>query len=104
MDGGAWWAAVCEAAKSPTWLSDPATAAVRVQVVVTLQAAQGSVVTSSLKTLYCWDFPSGPVVRVHPPYDAGDVGSVPGQQSKIPRSSGLLSPRATAREPSWHAS
>ena len=30
------------------------------------------------------DFPGGPVVN-SPPYNAGDVGSIPGQGAKIPR-------------------
>ena len=30
-----------------------------------------------------WDFPGGPVVK-NPPFDAGDVGWIPGQGIKIP--------------------
>ena len=44
------------------------------------------------------DFPDGPVVK-NPPSNAGDVGSIPGQGTKIPHASGQLSPRATTREP-----
>ena len=31
-----------------------------------------------------WDFPGGPVVK-NPPCDAGDTGSMPGRETKIPR-------------------
>ena len=34
-----------------------------------------------------WDFPGGPVVK-NPPYNAGDVGSIPGQGTKIPHAAG----------------
>ena len=44
-----------------------------------------------------WDFPGGPEVK-NPPSNAGDAGSIPDQGTKIPRSSGQLSPRTTARE------
>ena len=40
------------------------------------------------------DFPGGPVVK-NLPYNAGDVGSVPGQGTKIPHATGQLSPRTT---------
>ena len=43
------------------------------------------------------DFPGGPVVR-NPPYNAGDVGSIPGQGTKIPHAVGQLSLRATTTE------
>ena len=49
-------------------------------------------------------FPSGPVVK-NLPSNAGDVGSTPGQGTKIPNAVGqlswvpqLLSPRASTRE------
>ena len=35
------------------------------------------------KFRFIWDFPGGPVVK-NPPSNAGDVGSVPGQGTKIP--------------------
>ena len=35
----------------------------------------------------------------NPPYDAGDVGSIPGWETKIPHAAGQLSPRATTTEP-----
>ena len=44
-----------------------------------------------------WDFPGGPVVK-NPPSNAGYVGSIPGQGTKIPYAAGQLSPRATPRE------
>ena len=33
-----------------------------------------------------------------PPYNAGDMGSIPGQGTKIPQDAGQLSPRATSTE------
>ena len=43
------------------------------------------------------DFPGGPVVE-NLPSNAGDVGSIPGQGTKIPYASGQLNPSATTRE------
>ena len=43
------------------------------------------------------DFPGGPVVK-NPPSNAGDVGSIPGRGTKIPRATGQVSPRATTIE------
>ena len=43
------------------------------------------------------DFPGGPVVK-NPPSNAGDMGLIPGQGTKIPRALGQLSPRTTTRE------
>ena len=40
-----------------------------------------------------WDFPGGPVVK-NLPFNAGEVGSIPGRGTKIPHV-GQLSPRAT---------
>ena len=40
------------------------------------------------------DFPAGPVVK-NPPSNAGHVGSIPGQGTKIPHATGQLSPQAT---------
>ena len=37
-----------------------------------------------------WDFPGGPVVK-NPPSSAGDVGSIPGQGTKIPHAIKQLS-------------
>ena len=47
------------------------------------------------------DFPGGPVVK-NPSCNAGDAGSIPGQGTKIPHATGLLSPRATTREKLMH--
>ena len=44
------------------------------------------------------DFPAGPVVK-NPPSNAGDVGSIPGQGTKIPHATGQLSLCATTRQP-----
>ena len=35
----------------------------------------------------------------NPPYNAGDMGSIPGEGTKIPHAAGQLSPRATTIEP-----
>ena len=43
------------------------------------------------------DFPGGPVVE-NPPSNAGDVGSIPGWETKVPHAVGQLSPRTTTRE------
>ena len=40
------------------------------------------------------DFPGGPVVK-NLPSSAGDAGSIPGREVKIPHAAGQLSPRAT---------
>ena len=45
-----------------------------------------------------WDFPGGPAVE-NPPSNVGDVGSIPGQGTKIPHVAGLLGPHATTKEP-----
>ena len=43
------------------------------------------------------DFPGGPVVK-NLPYNAGYVGSISGQGTKIPHAVGQLSPCATTTE------
>ena len=43
------------------------------------------------------DFPVGPVVK-NPPSYAGNTGSVPGQETKIPRAAGQPSPCPTTPE------
>ena len=43
------------------------------------------------------DFRRGPVLK-NPPYNAGDVGSIPGQGTKIPHATGQRSPHATTTE------
>ena len=50
-----------------------------------------------LERLRSWDFPGGPVVK-NPPYNAGDVGSIPGQRTKIPHAAGQLSLHTTTTE------
>ena len=40
--------------------------------------------------LVLWDFPGGPMVK-NPPSNAVDVGSIPGQGTKIPQATGQLS-------------
>ena len=52
---------------------------------------------SSGKSKLKWDFPGGPVVK-NLPGNAGDVGSIPRRGTRIPRTQGELSPRATIRE------
>ena len=44
------------------------------------------------------DFPGGPAVE-SPPSNAGDVGSIPGQGTKVPHASGQLSPCSRAHAP-----
>ena len=44
-----------------------------------------------------WDFPGGPVVK-NPPCNAGDMGSIPGQRTKIPHAAEQLSLSATTTE------
>ena len=56
----------------------------------------GKVPGISSKSQY-QDFPGGPVVK-NPPYNAGDVGSIPGQGTKIPDAAGQVSPSATTTE------
>ena len=43
------------------------------------------------------DFPGGSMVK-NPPCNAGDVGSIPGQGTKVPHARGRLSPSATTTE------
>ena len=47
--------------------------------------------------LDCGYFPGGPVGK-NPPSNAGDTGSIPGQGTKIPHSTGQKSPCTTTRE------
>ena len=46
------------------------------------------------KDIVRWGFPGSPVVK-NLPSNAGDMGSIPGQGTKIPHAAGQLSPRAT---------
>ena len=47
------------------------------------------------------DFPGGPVFK-NLPSNAGDVGSIPGQGTKIPHATGQLNPSTTTTEPARH--
>ena len=42
-------------------------------------------------------FPGGPMVK-NPPSNAGDVGLIPSQGTKIPHATGQLSPHAATTE------
>ena len=46
------------------------------------------------------DLASGPVAQ-NPPRNAGYAGSIPGQGTKIPHTTGQLSLRATTTEPAY---
>ena len=46
---------------------------------------------------FAQDFPGGPLVK-NLPSKAGDVGSIPGQVTKIPQTTGQLSPCAKTKE------
>ena len=47
------------------------------------------------------DFPVGPVVK-NPSSNAGDMGLIPGQGTKIPHAAGQLSPHAATTEHTGH--
>ena len=55
-----------------------------------LTAVMTSQVYSYFKTYQIRDFPGDPVVK-NPPSNAGDVGLIPGQGTKVPHDSGQLS-------------
>ena len=57
--------------------------------------------TITSKRIKYQDFPGGPVIK-NPPSNAGDVGSIPGQEAKIPHATGQISPYTTTREPVHH--
>ena len=46
------------------------------------------------------DFPGGPVVE-NLPSNAGDMGSIPGGRTMMPRAVGQLSPHATTTVPMY---
>ena len=50
------------------------------------------------KIQWDWDFPGGPVVK-NPRSNAGDMGWIPGQGTKIPHATRQLSLTATTTEP-----
>ena len=60
-----------------------------------------SVCIMKYKTQLRREFPGGPMVKSLP-CDAGDVGSIPGQRTKIPHAMKQLSPRATTRQSVCH--
>ena len=47
------------------------------------------------------EIPSGPVVKSLP-FNAGDMGSIPGQRSKIPHALGQISLCTPTKEPTSH--
>ena len=49
------------------------------------------------KHMYMRDFPGGPVVK-NPTCNAEDMGSIPGQGTKISHAAGQISPHAATRE------
>ena len=53
------------------------------------------------KIVMWWDFPGGPVVK-NPPSNSGDAGSNPGRGTKIPHSTGQLSPHVATTENMSH--
>ena len=53
------------------------------------------------KEKYSRDFPGGPVVK-NPPSGAGNVGSIPGEGTRMLHSTGQLSLQATNTEPVGH--
>ena len=61
---------------------------------------QTNALNTTLKTV-SEDFPGGPVVKTSPS-NAGDVGSIPGQGTKIPHALGQLSLCAATTESACH--
>ena len=47
------------------------------------------------------DFPGGPVVK-NPPWNSGDMCSIPGRGTKIPHASVELIQHAVAKDPAWY--
>jgi len=128
MDGGAWWAAVHEVVKSRTWLSDfPFTfhfhalekemathsssclenprdggiwwASVYgvAQSRTWLKQQQQQENPNVRQQMNGWDFPDGPVIK-NPCSNSGDMGLIPGWGTKIPYTTGQVSPHTTTRE------
>ena len=65
--------------------------------VVQTCVVQGSTVSGTKEIQKTEDFSGGPVVK-NPPFNAGDLGSIPGQGTKIPNAVRQLSPHVTTRE------
>jgi len=59
---------------------------------------RASGILQKLETTRTWGLPSGPGVK-NPPCNAGDVGVIPGQGTKIPHATGQLSLSAATTEP-----
>ena len=55
---------------------------------------------SSFRRIDCGDFPGGPMVK-NLPCNAGDMGWIPGQGTKIPHTVEQLSLSVTTTEPEW---
>ena len=47
--------------------------------------------SAGIKLSQMRDFPGGPMIQ-NPPSNAGNVGSIPGQETKMPHAEGQLSP------------
>ena len=47
------------------------------------------------------DFPGGPVAK-NPPSNGGNVGSIPGQGTKIQHAVGQVSPKSQVEKPACH--
>ena len=56
---------------------------------------------SMLNEEHFWEFPGSPVVK-NPSCNAADMGSIPGQGTKISHDAGQLSLLATTTEPTYH--
>ena len=56
---------------------------------------------SGLETVYLRDLPSSPMIR-NPPANAEDLGSIPGQRTKIPQAPGQRSLPTATTEPECH--
>ena len=80
-DGGIWWASVYGVAQSRTWLKQQ-------------QQQENPNVRQQMNG---WDFPDGPVIK-NPCSNSGDMGLIPGWGTKIPYTTGQVSPHTTTRE------
>ena len=95
VDRGAWWAAFREVAKSRTRLSNwTTTTTAFYKRIHYISVSESLLYTRNQRR----DFPAGPVVK-NPPSNAGDVGSIPGEGTKIPHAVEQLSWSAATAEP-----
>ena len=85
-DGGIWWASVYGVAQSRTQLKQQ-------------QQQQQQENPNVRQQMNGWDFPDGPVIK-NPCSNAGDMSSIPGWGTKIPYTTGQVSPCTTTREAS----